>query len=480
MDFSVTFFAFLTITILLFYGVRPKKMRPYVLLCASLLFIAHLSPSALIAILTAAATTYVMSLIMVRLGKSGLDKWVKAVYVFSVILAVGNLFLHKYAYWLLCRMFKIEGLYPYLNELVIPLGLSFYTFQIIDYLTRVYKKEDIFTYNPLELVLYLTYFPKIMSGPIERADSFKASIGRLTGVKLFDEGRVVSAVTAVLLGFFMKIVIADRALLFTQKAFLYPEYFGGGALALASLIYTIEIYADFAGYSLIAVGVSKFFGIDLVNNFDAPYFSENITEFWRRWHISLGSFLKDYIYIPLGGNRKGNMRQYLNLAVVFIICGLWHGAAVRFIFWGFLHALFSVASRWALKKNIKFLVKGISGRIITFCLVSFAWIFFASEYFRGAVHFIKCMFTSLTHDPFGGYKLYSEVFTEFWVLLVMTVLLFVFEYIAYKKGKCLYEYIAGANHIVRYVFWYVLIMIIFVMGIYGTEVGNAQFIYMYF
>lgn len=494
MDFSVGFFVFLIGALFVFYAIRPKKLRPLVLALESIGFCAVLSPVAAVNLVIISLMTFLAAYFIVSFRAKSNQKASRFTYILSVILALAELFVYKYSEWILCKMLMIKSLSPFFENLVIPVGLSFYTFSVIDYLSDIYKGNTEFEKNPLNLFLYLTYFPKFLSGPIEKNTRFFENLRKLEAVRLLDSERLVKAVSFLLTGYFMKLVLADRAALFVNDIFLFPEYYGTGILILGSLLYTLQIYFDFAGYSFIAMGVSKLFGIDLSDNFRTPYFSENITEFWRRWHISLSGFFKEHVYIPLGGNRKGDMRTYLNLLTVFIVCGIWHGAAVRFVFWGLLHGVFSVLARVLKKRNIKMFVSGVSGRITTFICVSFAWIFFGAAYFRGALKYIGCMFSHIPNafvrraegvravieDFFGGYRLFNGNMYQFIVFVITFVFVFVLEWMSYKKSLTVPEMLSGAKPWVRYVYWYLLLMGILILGIYGVEAKNADFIYMDF
>lgn len=481
MDFSLYSFIFILISVILFYLVRPKKLRIYVITLLSFFYVAELSLRAFVSLLATMLVTYAVAFLLHRLKKKEKARAARWVYLIGLIAVILSLFIHKYAYWLMCKMLGIEALTSTLESIIIPIGLSFYTFQIIDYLSDLYKGRIEFISNPVYLLCYLSYFPKFISGPLEKASDFMEQLRFLEDVRLFDNNRLNRAISCLLTGYFMKIVIADRAAAFVNPVFNDSWAYGSGLIILSSFIYTLQIYTDFAGYSLIAVGVSELFGIRLINNFNSPYMAESITDFWSRWHISLSAWIKEHLYIPLGGNRKGVKRQYFNLIAVFVICGIWHGAACKFIFWGLLHGVYSVVAKWAKAKNINWLIKGWSGRIITFLCVNFAWIFFGNVYFRGALQYLANIFINLTTTPFfGGYKLFAEKYTDFFVLVPVTIFLWIWEWISYKKKMCLADYITALPQVKRYILWYILLMAILILGVYGISIGNSDFIYMHF
>ncbi len=479
MEFSVCFFSFMLIVLALFYLIKNKTARVLLLIISSFTFVALLGVRDAFILLITSLLTYIVAYFIDFFQRKGKNNISKVFLSAGITASLLNLFAFKYADWLLVKMMGISALGSVLDELIIPLGLSFYTFQVIDYLCDVYKGQVKYEKNPLLLICYLTYFPKLLSGPIEKSTEFIQNLNKLDSVRIPKGDRLTKAITCFFLGFFMKLCIADRANIFVSPVFNDPNAYGGVIIMGASLLYTIQIYCDFAGYSLIAIGVSEMFGIPLSTNFDNPYFSENITEFWRRWHITLGRFLKERIYIPLGGNRKGIKRQYINLFAVFVICGLWHGASVKFLVWGIMHGILSIISRWALTHKVNFLVKGISGRIITFLCVSFGWIFFESVYFRGALNFIKCMFFNL-NNPFGGLRFFADKYRHAIVLFALIIVFYILERISYRNKVTLAEYICSRKQVVRLIILYGLIMLTVCAGIYGTEALNSMFIYMNF
>ena len=278
-------------------------------------------------------------------------------------------------------------------DIVLPMGISFYTFQAASYTIDVfygkYKPEK----NYFKLALFIMFFPQLVAGPIERADRL---LGQLFTKHKLELANISQGSKLMLMGYFKKIVIADRAsVLGDADIQLGAEEYKGLPLVVATLFFTVQIYCDFSGYTDIARGVAKLMGIDLMINFDRPYFSKNIKEFWRRWHISLSSWLRDYIYIPLGGSRCSLIKKYRNIIITFLASGLWHGANWTFVLWGGLHGLYQVIGD--LKNKIipikrDFFVLNIFRVIICFVLVAFAWIFFRANTISDAVYIIKNIF----------------------------------------------------------------------------------------
>lgn len=259
---------------------------------------------------------------------------------------------------------------------IFPLGLSFFTFQSIGYIADVYKKKIESERNPLDVALFVSFFPVISSGPIQRAGIF---IPQLNTLHHFDYDNATDGMKLFAWGMFKKIVIADRIALYVNYVYGSVSEQHGLALLLATVLYSFQIYCDFSGYTDMATGIARYLGFDAGKNFDHPYFSKSVGEFWRRWHISLSSWLRDYVYIPLGGSRVALPRIYLNLMITFLISGIWHGSTWNFVIWGALHGLFLCVERATKPLQEKLSIPQILRIFITFCLVTFAWIFFRAE-----------------------------------------------------------------------------------------------------
>lgn len=257
----------------------------------------------------------------------------------------------------------------------IPIGISFFTFQALGYMLDVYHGRINAERNFLDYALFVSFFPSILSGPINKASLILPQIKNLR--QYFDYDKAVIGLKMLLWGMFMKVVVADRVGLYVDTVLLHYENYNGITCLIASVFYTIQIYADFAGYSLMAIGVGKVLGFELTENFHRPYFAVSVTDFWRRWHISLSTWLKDYVYIPLGGSRCSKLRNYWNIFVTFLVSGIWHGANWTFIVWGIWHGLFQIIEKAIGQQKCEYGWFGKTVKIIiTFLLVNFAWIFF--------------------------------------------------------------------------------------------------------
>lgn len=289
--------------------------------------------------------------------------------------------------------FKYYNFLPGLN-MAVPVGLSFFTFQATGYLFDVYRGQQVAEKNFLDYTLFISFFPQIASGPISKARDLLPQIKQPSP---FSRPMAVQGLKYLLWGMFLKVVIADRLGIFVDTVYAHYLHYNGTTLLVAAVLYAIQIYGDFAGYSLMAIGLASTLGFSLVQNFRRPYLAVSLTDFWRRWHISLTRWLKDNIYIPLGGNRCSRLRCYLNILITFLVSGIWHGAAWTFIIWGILHGLIQVAEKalgWTDYKGGNPLVRAL--RILaTFLIVCLAWVFFRSPDLSTAVSYLGRIFTSV-------------------------------------------------------------------------------------
>jgi alginate O-acetyltransferase complex protein AlgI len=282
-------------------------------------------------------------------------------------------------------------------EVILPVGISFYTFQSIAYTVDVWRGELKPVRSLVDFALYVIFFPQLVAGPIERADRL---IPQIEKPRTVNAERWASGLSLILHGLFMKIVIADNAAPFVQRCFAFPGIYSSLGLLIGVYLFALQIYADFSGYSNIARGVARLLGFELMVNFEQPYFATNITEFWRRWHISLSTWLRDYLYIPLGGNRRGARRTYVNLLLTMLLGGLWHGAAWTFVIWGALHGVFLALHKWysslrrpGVAAGSGTLLGKLAGGLLTFHLVCLAWIFFRAQSVDAAWDYLGALFS---------------------------------------------------------------------------------------
>ncbi len=400
--------------------------------------------------------------------------------ILSIVANVGILFMFKYFNFFneqfahLTDFFHHPNPIPYI-DILLPIGLSFHTFQAMSYTIEVYrgnqKAERHFGYY----ALYVMYYPQLVAGPIERPQNV---LHQFHTPQVWNTDRVIYGLQLMVWGLFKKVVVADRLSIVVNS---YYSGTDGWNYLIASLFFAFQIYCDFSGYSDIAIGSSKVMGIDLMQNFDKPYFSRTISEFWSRWHISLSSWFKDYVYIPLGGNRTTTAKWIRNIVVVFILSGIWHGANYTFLIWGLLHAVYTLGELWIKKSvNNRFVLKLVFNRLSTFSLVCFAWIFFRLHSLAECLHKIREILFSIKKMVgqfyrYGGvdslFLYWNSLTSDFNVVLSMfaigTLLLADWQFNLYEKkfsGKAAFMF-----------FWICLLII----GLFGVN-GHEQFIYFQF
>ena len=390
---SLPFLLFFPIVCCAVWAIRNLRARNSFLLVASYFFYMSWEPRFGLLLLFCSVTAYFGGIALGR-RKRGLTL------AFAIGTLLANLFFFKYlgfASSVVVSLFDALGIrftIP-LPQILLPVGISFYTFQAIGYLVDVYNRKVAPEKNFIDFTLFVSFFPQLVAGPIERAGNL---IHQIKVLHKFDYSQASIGARQMLWGYFLKLVVADRLALYSDPIFRMSEAHNGSSLLLATFFFSIQIYCDFAGYSLIAIGCSKMMGFNLMKNFDCPYFSCSVTEFWRRWHISLSKWLKDYVYIPLGGNRCGRVRHKLNILLTFLISGIWHGANWTFLIWGLLHGVFQVFEKiTGLDKPSSRLFFRILQRLCTFSLVTFAWIFFRSKNLEGALDIVKKILYSITH-----------------------------------------------------------------------------------
>ena len=346
--------------------------------------------------------------------------------------------------------------------------------------------------NIIKYALFVSFFPQLVAGPIERSKHLLGQIQNMDKIKRFDYQRITEGLILMLFGYFQKMVIADRASILVDTVFNRYYIYNTSELVLSALLFAVQIYCDFASYSLIAIGTAKIMGIDLMENFNTPYFARSIKEFWGRWHISLSTWFRDYLYIPLGGNRCSKFRRSINILITFLVSGLWHGANFTFIAWGAIHGVCylieDITSKFKnnvlSKLNVK--VKSFSFKllevIITFIIVDLAWIFFRAETIHDAFYYIQRMFTKIDlWRIFDGslYKLGLDRF-EMNILIISLVVLFLVDLIKYIKKETIYMFLKNQCLYFRWAAIFFLLFFIIIYGKYGAGFDPKQFIYFQF
>lgn len=465
---STKFLLFTGFVTACFFCVRVE-WRAKLLLVASWLLCGLLDARSLLILILISVSAYYVGI--------ALEKWENKKILFTVTIVAYVLLLCIYKY----VPYGLKLADHMLTSLVMPIGLSFYLFQVIGYLADIYQGKVQAERDFWQLSLCFAFFAKLVSGPIEREQDFLKQIKCLEQVRFWNKGRLSTALSYLLWGYFMKMVIADRLGITVDRIFESPNGYCSMWLFLGMLFYTIQIYCDFAGYSYIAIGCARIFGIELICNFKAPYYASSITDFWRRWHISLSSWLRDYIYIPLGGNRKGDLRKYVNIMIVFTVCGMWHGAGMNFLVWGLLHGSYLVIDH-LVRKSGRINLPETVGRIITFCQVSVAWVFFRAGSLRAALFYFSSMITSevyvMNQGQMGETPDINGI--EMAVICISVGIVAVVDLICSRKKEPLPDLIQHRGNAVRYFIFYLLIIVIFVFGMYGPGYHAEDFIYMKF
>lgn len=391
-----------------------------------------------------------------------------------IVLNLGILVYYKYTNFFIqsfVDVFRLFGQELSMSTLkiILPVGISFYTFTALSYSIDVYQKKVEATKDVIAYLAYVTFFPSILSGPISRATK---QLPRYFQKRVFNRSVVTQGLQMLLWGLFMKLCVADRLGIYVDAVYNNIAQHNGTTLFFTSVLYTIQIYADFAGYSLMAIGSGKLFGIELQTNFIRPYFAKTVTEFWRRWHISLTTWFRDYVYFPLGGNRVPKTRWIINIMVVFLVSGVWHGAAYTFLIWGGLHGLLQVAEKLLYGDKIKQIPNKITPLniiriLITFNLISFAWIFFRADGIDNALLIVQKIFTS--HG-----SLFMDAPTLVYGFMCLALLFIKDMTDEFFGGKCLLY-----NHRSIVVRWGSYIITLMMILLFGAFAGGS-FIYFQF
>ncbi len=486
---SIDFLIFFPIVAIVYFLI-PAKIRTYWLLAASFYFYMNWNAKYALLLLFSIVTTWLCGLLMER--KEDKKKPIMAA---GILINLALLFYFKYFNFIFEQFEKILHRDMPAVNVILPVGISFFIFQAIGYVIDVYRKDVKAERNIINYALFVSFFPQLVAGPIERSGNMLHQIREVptkTREELIRWDNIQRGLILMCWGMFLKLVIADRISIPVDQIYEHYSIYGTVGLSLAAIGFLIQIYCDFASYSIIAIGSAKVLGFTLMENFNAPFFAKSVSEFWRRWHISLNTWFRDYVYIPLGGNRKGNARKYLNYLIVFGLSGLWHGANWTFVIWGVLNAVF-IFAEGALTKPLETLHAKTSaqkdsagyrflGMCITFVLVATTFIFFRSESIHDALRYIKLL---LTQPDF--WKLYDgTIYTygldvqEFNILLIALFLLLVVDYIRARRNKTIDQWLCDQYGPFRIVFIVSLILFTMIFGVYGPGFDSKQFIYFQF
>ena len=486
---SVDFLLFFPLVTALYF-LLPHGARWVWLLLASYYF--YMCWNARYALLIALSTliTYASGLLIHRSGeRQGLKKlWVFL--SFASNLAI--LFFFKYFDFFLDNLSAVLALGGIVLrrpgfDVVLPVGISFYTFQALSYTVDVYRREVEPEKNPFRYALFVSFFPQLVAGPIERS---KNLLGQLYERHSFDPDRVREGLLLMLWGMFEKIVVADRLAMLVDHVYDNYAELPGAAIVVATVFFAFQIYSDFAGYSHIAIGAAQVMGFTLMENFRRPYLARSAADFWRRWHISLSTWFRDYLYIPLGGNRKGRGRKYINTMVTFLVSGLWHGASWSFVVWGGLNGAYQVLGEMlspvregvcrVLRVNRKGLLWRGGQTVFTFCLIEFAWLFFRAPSFSAArgmlAHTLRNFQLSALPGQLLNLKLNGP---NFLAALAGVGVLLTADLLQERLGPLRPRLVRLALP-VRWAFYLAAVLAVLIFGVYGPGYDARAFAYFQF
>lgn len=475
---SIEFIIFLPITFILYWLLhRNLRWQNLFVVAASYVFYGWWDWKFLLLI----AFTTLCSYASGRMIASCAEKSAKAKAVMWTNIAINLLILGVFKYYdFFAQSFadaflggNADGM---LLHLVLPVGISFYTFQALSYSIDVYRGTMHATRDVVAFTAYVSFFPQLVAGPIERATSL---LPQFEHKRHFDYRTAVDGLRQMLWGFFKKMVVADSCALYVDEIFAHPDWYNGATLLTAAVLFTIQIYGDFSGYSDIAIGCAKLFGIRLRRNFNVPYFSRDIAEFWRRWHISLTTWFRDYIYIPLGGSRVPKGRVVLNTFVIFLVSGMWHGANWTFLAWGAYHAVLFLPLI-LLGKNRKYTnvvaaerklptIKELGQMVLTFLLAAMGWVLFRANSIEQAMEYYRLMAVNFWH---GGPNITAPI--DLWLLIVGIALLTVVEWCNRHEE---HEFVRQPRN--RFLRWGLYIVLIFMIGAFMVT-NEMPFIYFQF
>lgn len=470
---SVEYIFFFPIVFILYWTLfnKNKNLQNGLLLTASLLFYAYWDWRFLGLLLFTAFSTFFAGLLLEKNYSQKKRKLISTISIVSNLLIL--LYFKYYNFFVesFIDSFSILGLgelnFKTLN-IILPVGISFYTFTALSYSIDVYQRKINATNDILAYLAFVTFFPSILSGPINRAQK---QLPQYFEKRTFNYNNAIEACKCILVGGVMKLCLADRLGIYVDSVYANIIHHNGSTLLFTSILYSIQLYADFAGYSLMAIGSGKLLGINLQENFNRPFFAKTVTEFWRRWHISLTTWFRDYIYFPLGGNKVRKVRWMLNTLIVFVISGLWHGARYTFIIWGFIHGICMIIERLLYGERIKkisdsFSIPNLIRMMITFCIITFTFIFFRAETLHDALLIIQKIATT------SG----SIFMDKSNLLLAFISMIFVFTYDIIKEYNIKFHLFESKYSIIRYATAALAICYILAFGV----LNGGSFIYFQF
>ena len=481
---SVTYILFLIVVVLIYYALRSVRLRNIWLLCSSYFFYMQWNAKYGLLILSVTLFTYIGAIIISHDKIKSNNKYKRFIFVLFTILSLAILLFFKYLGMLfdhLNLLFRVLNVKIHITRLniLLPVGISFFTLQSLGYLIDVYRGDINCEYDFIDYALFVSFFPQLVAGPIERSrnllNQFKNKIS-------FKYMNLQKGFYYILYGLMIKMVIADNLAILVDKIYSNPVKFSGLYLVIATLAFSIQIYCDFYGYSIIAKGSSILLGINLMDNFNSPYLSCSIREFWHRWHISLSTWFRDYLYIPLGGNRRGFIKNNINILIIFLISGLWHGASISFVLWGLINGVYNIIEN-IFNKFVKFkmnIITKILSILFVYIIICFSWIFFRAGSFTNTKIILTNLFCNFKManliDLLNVWNLpYKMTDGTVFGILVLTIV----DILKYNHIN-LIDKIIKLNPVLRYVLSILLIFFIIIFGCYGGIYNPKQFIYFQF
>ena len=486
---SLNYLVFFPI-VLLFYFVLPKKVRYLWLLAASYYFYACWNAKYALLLLFSTGVTYLSGLLIASARKRGKKTEMKLWVAGSFVINLGILAVFKYSGFVaenVNALMKALGSSARMGapDVLLPVGISFYTFQALSYTADVYRGALAEEKNFFMYALYVSFFPQLVAGPIERSTNLLPQIKQPHS---FDVQRARRGLLLMAWGLFMKMVVADNLAPLVTEVYTNFAAHSGSEIALATVLFAFQIYCDFAGYSTIAIGSACVLGVDLMRNFNQPYTAASVRDFWRRWHISLTTWFTDYLYIPLGGNRRGKARKALNVMIVFLVSGLWHGANWTYVLWGALNGLLIVLGEWTLSARSG-LWKGLHvnpdgavrrniGRICTFAMICLTWVFFRAQTVSDAFAMLSRVFGSFDWNAMTAWVSGWGLQTQLVSLISLLVLAAADALMA--RGVDVPDKLQATAFPVRWAIYLALVFVIIVFGAYGNSYTATQFIYFQF
>ncbi len=487
LEFALFFPLFFVIYSLLYTNLKKQNL---IILVASYLFYGWWDWRFLTLIM---ASTLVDFIIGLEIAKASHEKKRKKLLLISIFFNLGLLAFFKYYNFFIDNLissFSFLGIKLQTRSLniILPIGISFYTFQTMSYTIDIYKKKIKPVTAIISFAAFVSFFPQLVAGPIERATNL---LPQFQKKRILKYEQVADGLKLVVWGLFKKVVIADRLAILVNNVYGSPNEYNGVCLVIATIFFAFQIYLDFSGYSDIAIGAAETLGFKLMNNFNRPYFSKSVSEFWKRWHISLSSWFRDYVYIPLGGNKCSKKRLYLNLIITFTLSGLWHGANWTYIIWGALNGAYLISSIWVSNIKSQFIVESEDKKRLsnitklckistTFILICLSWIFFRARTVHEALYIISNLHTGWAETirkiisgsiPGMNFGLGAKEFVISCLLLLFILIVHLLQ-----RSKPLRETVKNLPTYPRWIFYYSAVLSIIYLGAYGEN----QFIYFQF